>query len=186
MIAVVEDDESIVFPARASKAACKFGNQALDNRRLLIGASISCPALLPMPILLAVIGANSTLVSHRRSTVWLCWTSACKNSAGSGTIATFTNVSLTNAQTENVANAFAQQYFVCTGTDTTSKLTLAIGTNDSVNYSTSTYTTLGQDWANLTKSVVSANSQLSSQVTVWAANDIERWASGNGFYVPKR
>lgn len=108
-----------------------------------------------------------------------------QNTAGTGTITTFSNKSLTNTQIENVVNAFALQYFGCTGNnDTTSVLTLAIGTNDSDNYSTSTYTALGQDWANLTQTEVSANRGYSSQVTIWAANDIESWANGSGFFVP--
>jgi len=72
-----------------------------------------------------------------------------QNSAGTGTVMTFNKLPLTNSQVESIAYQFSLGYWNCTGTaDSTSVLTLGIGTNDSEpSYSDATYTTLGKDWA---------------------------------------
>jgi hypothetical protein len=82
------------------------------------------------------------------------------------------SVFYSNAQIEAVAEAFSEGYYYCTGSDTSSILTLGIGTNNSngdVNYSG------GQAWANLISDVEVSNSNnnYSSQVTTVAANDME-------------
>ncbi len=108
-----------------------------------------------------------------------------QTSSGSGTIATFTNATLTNSQVSNMVYQFARGYFNCTGIDSTSILDLGVGTNDSDNYSTSTYSALGTDWANLMESINSslAGSGYTAQVQLYGANDIEDWY-GAGTYVP--
>ena len=108
-----------------------------------------------------------------------------QNSSGTDTLTTFTGVTLTNSQIEKIAEAFAFGYWDCLKSDTTSFVTLGIGTNDSQGFSTSTYTALGPDWVNIIDAVSSWVYQNSFQnnVTVWGANDIESWDNGQGFYV---
>ena len=110
-----------------------------------------------------------------------------QNSSGSATIATFSGATFTNAQIETMAETFSKEYYICTGTDHTSVLTLGLGTNNSVKYSDSTYTTLGSDWANVVSAVIAYNngSGVHSQVTVWGANDLEDWINpGDNFIIP--
>lgn len=107
-----------------------------------------------------------------------------QTSDGSGVVTTFTQEPLANSNVKSVAEDFAQGYWDGTGSDTTSVMTLGVGTNDSINYSSSTYTTLGTSWANLVSAITSDEGIHRSQIVIWGANDIESWASPSGFYVP--
>lgn len=109
-----------------------------------------------------------------------------QRSDGSGTTATFSYNFLSTAAIEQMALWFAAEYYSCTGSDSTTILNLALGTNDSVDYGSATYTTLGKDWANVVSATTSAvaSDGYSSQVNIWAANDIETWDNNQGFYIP--
>jgi hypothetical protein len=93
-------------------------------------------------------------------------------SNGSGTLM-INGVTISNAQIEAVAEAFADGYWTCTGSnDTTSVLRLGIGTNNSyydVSYSG------GQTLANVVAAVQAYNHSkgYDSQVVMMGANDIE-------------
>ena len=103
-------------------------------------------------------------------------------SNGSGAKSVFATSSLTNAQISAVAIAFAHGYYVCTGSHTSSVLTLGIGTNNSAS---DVSTAGGTAWGNLVKSTASTSSGdgYASQVIVDGANDIEpSWASSSGTY----
>lgn len=97
-----------------------------------------------------------------------------QNSSDTGTIFTINNGSGgTYAQDAAYAEQFASGYWVCTGSDTTSVLYLALGTNNSA-YQVSSAG--GAKWAN---SVVGPASDwingngIASQVTMEGANDME-------------
>lgn len=104
-----------------------------------------------------------------------------QNSSGTGTLE-IDGTSVSNAQIESMATNFANGYYTCTGSDTTTVLTEAIGTNNSY-YDVSSGG--GQTWAGVIKSVKSDASAYASQVTVWAGNDIEpsfnSWANTSGW-----
>jgi hypothetical protein len=110
-----------------------------------------------------------------------------QKSDGSGTIATFTGHIFSNAAVEDMAEVFSNNYYQCTGSDTTTILTLGIGTNNSLKYSDSTYITLGKDWANVVSAVIASNQATGAQrqVSAWGANDLEDWINpGNNFIIP--
>jgi hypothetical protein len=79
---------------------------------------------------------------------------------------------VTNAQLEAAAENFANGYWTCTGTDTTSSLLLGIGTNNS-NYDVSS--SGGNTWAEVVSAVRSYNHAqgYDSQVSAGGANDME-------------
>lgn len=80
---------------------------------------------------------------------------------------------------EAAAEQFAKAYFICTGSDTTSVVTLGLGTNNSADPNYITYSG-GATWANMVKTVAAwvSNNGYSTQVTIDGANDIEpSWSS---------
>jgi hypothetical protein len=113
-------------------------------------------------------------------------------SDGSGTL-TINGITLTNAQIESMAEQFSLGYWVCTGSDLTSVLRLAIGTNNSY-YDVSS--SGGSTWNAVVQTVKNWNAThgnqyaccVSAQVVAWGANDMEpgwmdpgstkAWASG--------
>jgi hypothetical protein len=94
-----------------------------------------------------------------------------QNSSGTGTIM-INNNSISNSQIEAVVEEFSYAYYVCTRTDSTSVLTLGIGTNNSA-YDVNT--SGGKTWAQIISTVISYNHSkgYDSQVGVDGANDIE-------------
>lgn len=92
-----------------------------------------------------------------------------QNSTNNGTILTFSGTHVSYGQVESYAETFGYNYWICTGADTTSNLTLSIGTNNSAYYVNSTG---GASWAGVVNAVVSYMNQF-GQVTVWGANDME-------------
>lgn len=110
-----------------------------------------------------------------------------QTSSGSETVATFSGATFTNAEIEEMAETFSKEYYLCTGSDTSSILTLGLGTNNSVKYSDSTYTTLGKDWANIVSAVETSNkgAGYGAQVIVWGASDLEDWINpGKNLIIP--
>lgn len=93
-----------------------------------------------------------------------------QNSTGTNT--SFGGITLTYSQIENIGLSFAQGYYVCTGTsDTSTHLTLVIGTNNSLDNG-STY---GNAWGNVTSTTFSKvnSAGYASQVYVWGGDDME-------------
>jgi hypothetical protein len=78
---------------------------------------------------------------------------------------------LSYAQIENIGLAYAQGYYACTGSDTTTRVTLVIGTNNSINNG-STY---GTTWGNVVSTTYALvhNAGYASQVLVWGGDDME-------------
>lgn len=78
---------------------------------------------------------------------------------------------VTNAQIVAAVESFGIAYFTCTGTDTTSFVTLGIGTNNSLDVSYAE----GQVWANVVAAVKQdlQDGGFNSQVAAVGANDIE-------------
>lgn len=107
---------------------------------------------------------------------------------GSGTEA-FGGATFTNAQIEQAAEAFADRYYACTGSNYNVYLNLVLGTNDSPPangsnaYSPTIYNTLGKDWTNIALAVRSylKNDGSAAQVYVWGGNDLETWCTKNTF-----
>lgn len=106
-----------------------------------------------------------------------------QNSAGTGTVLIGgTGGNVTYAQIETFAETFARNYYICTGGDTTTKLAMGIGTNNSIsaylNYSG------GFTWSTVVNSVanyLAANGI--GQVNTYGANDIEpSWNQFNPTY----
>jgi hypothetical protein len=93
-----------------------------------------------------------------------------QNSSG-GTDTAFGGIALTYSQIENIGLAFAHGYYVCTGSDKSTHLTLAVGTNNSLNNG-STY---GTAWGNVTSTTYRLiyNAGYASQVYVWGGDDME-------------
>ncbi|MGH2509560.1 MAG: hypothetical protein ACRDHZ_19455 [Ktedonobacteraceae bacterium] len=92
-------------------------------------------------------------------------------SDGSGALAT-NGLTISNSQIEAVTEAFAQGYWDCTGSDSTSVLHLAIGTNNSffdVSFAG------GQTWVNEVATIQSfiTAKGWNSQIVMLGANDIE-------------
>jgi hypothetical protein len=82
---------------------------------------------------------------------------------------------ISNATVESLAEQFADGYYICTGSDTTSILTLAIGTNNSY-YGVDTAG--GETWADDVNAVSTWVSDNIGQVVVWGGDDIEpSWSS---------
>ena len=96
-----------------------------------------------------------------------------QNSAGTGSITTFTSLILTYSQIAAYSDAFAQGYYACTGAVTSVILTLGVGTNDSAYQINGAG---GTAWANsavlATKNLISTHGY-SSQVTTVGASDME-------------
>lgn len=103
-----------------------------------------------------------------------------QNSTGTGTYEDFTSaIFISNANIEAMAEQFALGYYVCTGTDTTTTNSLAIGTS---NDGSGQNSTAGAAWAGVVNTVsawVSTNNV--HQVAVLGGNDIESWG-GTGTY----
>ncbi|MHB8342547.1 MAG: hypothetical protein ACYDB7_15455, partial [Mycobacteriales bacterium] len=91
-------------------------------------------------------------------------------SSGQGTQTPF-NGPLTNDQVILDAYNFAVGYFNCTGADTSSLLSLFVGTNNSLELSYAT----GEDWAGVVNAVLGKvdSGGYASQVAVLGADDIE-------------
>jgi hypothetical protein len=101
---------------------------------------------------------------------------------GSGTI-TVTGVGLSNLDIDNLTTSFARGYYVCTGADTTTVMTIVVGTNNSINVGSS----WGTQWANQgveTQSAVNGDGY-GSQVQVVTGSDIETF-SKDGLETPTR
>jgi hypothetical protein len=83
----------------------------------------------------------------------------------------FGGTSLTYAQIEGLGLAFAHGYYICTGTDNSTRLTLAIGTNNSIDVGSS----YGTTWGNVVSSTYTSvyNAGYASQVYVWGGDDME-------------
>ncbi|HLG77381.1 MAG TPA: hypothetical protein VKX46_13280 [Ktedonobacteraceae bacterium] len=94
-----------------------------------------------------------------------------QNSSGTGTLL-INGTSITNAQIESVAEQFSSGYWNCTGNDSTSKVTLGIGTNNSY-YDVSS--SGGNAWAQVISAVINSNksSGYDAQVVIDGANDME-------------
>ncbi len=102
-----------------------------------------------------------------------------QNNANNGTFLPKSNVPVSYSTIEYLAEQFAYGYYICTGADTTTLLTLAVGTNNSayaVNYGG------GQGWGNVVSAVGSdvASFDSTGQVIVSGGNDIESWGSATG------
>ena len=95
-----------------------------------------------------------------------------QNSTNTGTLLPFSNASVTYSSIEAYAEAFAYNYWSCTGSnDQTSQLTLALGTNNSAYYVNSAG---GAAWAGVVNAVIGyLNSHGYGQVVVWGGSDIE-------------
>src|SRR5580658_492463 len=76
---------------------------------------------------------------------------------------------ITDAQIESVSEQFAYGYWVCTGSDTSSFLTLAVGTNNDTNGGVD----YGATWATVTDTVASWVNAHAPQVVVDGGDDIE-------------
>ena len=96
-----------------------------------------------------------------------------QNSGNTGTYLTFSDTSVSYSAIESYAKNFAYNYWICTGSDTTSYLTMSLGTNNSAYYVNSTG---GASWAAAVNNVISYMNNY-GQVTTWGANDMELdWA----------
>jgi hypothetical protein len=97
-----------------------------------------------------------------------------QNSSGTGTTE-INGTPVSNLQIETLAEDFANGYYICTGSDTTTVLTLAVGTNNSA-YDISS--SGGKAWAGVVQAVTQGTQSDASQVSIWGANDIEpSWSS---------
>jgi hypothetical protein len=76
---------------------------------------------------------------------------------------------VTNGTIESISEQFALGYYTCTGTDATSNLNLAIGTNNSLDVGTSQ----GESWAGVVNTVTTWVADNAGQVSVWGGDDIE-------------
>jgi hypothetical protein len=97
---------------------------------------------------------------------------------GSGTQMIPNGPKITNAQIQTFAESFAQGYWICTGSDTTSVLQLGIGTNNSYYGVDSTGGTNWQNQVLTIKNYVQAQGW-QSQVSIGGANDFERGFHAN-------
>jgi hypothetical protein len=91
---------------------------------------------------------------------------------GSGTLEIGNQFTFSNSQINSIVVAFAQGYYVCTGSDTSTIDTIGVGTNNS--YQDVSYSG-GQAWGQLVNSIASTVSSdgYSSQVIIEGASDIE-------------
>ncbi len=92
-----------------------------------------------------------------------------QDSSNNGTILTFSGTVVSYGDVEAYAETFGFWYWDCTGADTTSLLTLSIGTNNSAYYVNSTG---GASWAGVVNAVTSYMDNY-GQVQVWGGNDME-------------
>jgi hypothetical protein len=101
-----------------------------------------------------------------------------QNSALTGTDEDFGDVFISNASIEAMAENFAEGYYVCTGSDTSTVDTLGIGTNNDGPANTQAG---GQVWGNIVNAVTSwLGTNGVGQVIAYGADDIEDWGtSGN-------
>jgi hypothetical protein len=101
-----------------------------------------------------------------------------QNSADTGNVLPITNNSVSYANVEQYAENVAEGYYACTGSDTTTVLSLAMGTNNSVpSRVTSAY---GAKWAAVVLAVANwtAGNNVHTQVSIRGGNDIEpAWSS---------
>jgi len=90
---------------------------------------------------------------------------------GSGTLL-IDGIRVSNGDIEAAAEAFSAGYWVCTGSDTSSVLSLSIGTNNSY-YDVSS--SGGQTWANVIADIIASNQAngYDAQISVGGGNDIE-------------
>lgn len=109
---------------------------------------------------------------HDNSLVILDFGAQASN--GSGAYFPGTSTFISNSQIEAVAEAFSSSYYVCTGSDTTTVLSLGIGTNNS---GSNVGSANGRTWAHVVSAVQSYNQShgYSSQVAMYGANDLESW-----------
>jgi hypothetical protein len=89
-----------------------------------------------------------------------------------GTYLTGSDAFVSYATIESLAENFANGYYVCTGTDFTSFLNLAIGTNNSAYHIDSAGGSAWAGVANVVKNWVSSHN-FASQVDIYGANDME-------------
>ena len=129
-------------------------------------------------------GNHDTLNGQKNSLVVLDF--GIQNAAGTGTYLIESGTFVTHLQIRTYAAQFAEGYWDCTGSNTSSKVRLAIGTNNSVtgrvDYS------LGSAWADMVDGVISDTASYASQVIIYGAIDAEPswdyasnavgWASG--------
>lgn len=96
-----------------------------------------------------------------------------QQSNGSGTIL-INDTPIPNSDIEAFAENFAYGYWQCTGSDTTTVLYLAIGTNNSA-YDVSS--SGGSTWAGVVAAVQNSTlgQDAAPQVTYWGGSDIESW-----------
>jgi hypothetical protein len=96
-----------------------------------------------------------------------------QNSANTGNILPLTNTSVSYTNVEHYAESFAYGYWICTGSDLTSTLYLAMGTNNSIPDNVDS--AHGSSWANVAKTVTqwTVNNTVASQVTIYGGDDIE-------------
>jgi hypothetical protein len=112
---------------------------------------------------------HTDAANHRNSLAILDFGGQVSNGSGTEMIgAGF----ISNGQIEAASEAFAHGYWSCTGSDTTTLLSLGIGTNNSL--ADRTYSG-GQTWSHIVSAVRSYNNShgYSSQVAMYGANDIE-------------
>ncbi|HET9127925.1 MAG TPA: hypothetical protein VFN73_07580 [Propionibacteriaceae bacterium] len=94
-----------------------------------------------------------------------------QNSTNGGTLLPFSNTSVSYGAIEAYAENFAYNYWNCTASDSTSQLTLSLGTNTSA-YDVNSAG--GAAWAGVVNAVTSyLRSHGYGQVVVWGASDIE-------------
>jgi hypothetical protein len=96
-----------------------------------------------------------------------------------GTYLPLSNTYASYAEDEEYAEQYAYGYYICTGTDTTSLLNLAISTNNSgsyVNY------TAGWTWSIVVQTVQNWINANAGQVYAMGGNDIESWGSWSAAY----
>lgn len=96
-----------------------------------------------------------------------------QNDAGTGVIADFSLLNLTNAQVESLAESFAFGYEVCTASDTTTENFLAIGTNNS--RAAAQTTANGRVWGNVVNAIKTYVSSNDPQVVILGGSDLESW-----------
>ena len=129
-------------------------------------------------------GDFDTLHGRKNSLVVLAF--GVQTSGGTGTWLIESGSFASNSQIRSYATQFARGYWDCTGSNTTSILRLALGTNNSVQGRVNS--TLGGVWASVVNGAKSDTSAYSSQVIIYGAIDAEpkwdaalnaiSWASG--------
>jgi hypothetical protein len=97
-----------------------------------------------------------------------------QNSSNNGTILVFSGTPVSYGDVESFAETFGYWYWDCTGADTTSLLTLSVGTNTSAYYVDSAG---GASWAGVVNAVADYMDSY-GQVQVWGGDDMElAWAT---------